>query len=126
MTIKFEPWEIIAGSSFGTWTQQEVVERLCSRLDVPMLKNLQDDEIDDYIDGLIELANDYAPPFCAIQWADNEVRVLPYVDEWETPRYEDIPENCSDEYLYVVNDHGNVTLYGRQANGEYLEIWSMV
>ncbi len=101
-----------------------VVERL--QLEIQQDANSDDPEYqDDVIQECIDYLQDFAPAYCCIEWEDNEIRVIPCVDD-ELPRYEwEIPEDCSDDYAYTVTDHGNVTLWERKADG-YYEVWAMV
>lgn len=66
------------------------------------------------------------PEFCSVELHDNEWTVIPYIDE-EVTRVEDIPDNYSEDYLLLVNDHGNVTCLEWNYNKrEYKDIWAMV
>ena len=155
MTIKarneFETisaFEVITGSTYGGFTPREIAVDLINALEIVTslidtkrdwqeLAAAPDDEteviegiISDYIDHL----NCYAPipDSCAIGWHDNEIIVMPYIDD-EIPKFEDVPDSFIDDVIYQVSDHGNCTCYRWNPNdvsgnqtGAYNEIWSMV
>jgi hypothetical protein len=141
-------FEVITGSNYGGYTPREIAVDLITALgkvtglidtrsDWQELAAASDDEseviesiISDYVDHL----NYYAPipESCSIRWHDNELIVLPYIDD-EIPRYEECPDSFVDDVVYVVNDHGNVTCYQWNPNdvsgnqtGAYNVIWEMV
>ena len=89
------------------------------------LAQTDDDDVDpnDYLDLLEPLS---ISPSCSITWQDNELLVLPYIDD-EIPRFTDYPDGFQPdgEVIYVVNDHGNVTC--QAWNGKaYETVWDMV
>ena len=141
-------FEVITGSSFGGFTAREMavdvitaLETVTSLIDTKSdwkyLATCSDDEtteIDCLIEEYIDHLNYYAPipDSCSFTWQDNELIVLPYIDD-EIERFDDVPESFSDDVIYVVNDHGNVTCYRWNPNdvsgsqtGAYNEIWALV
>jgi len=135
-------FESLAGSSSGTWTDRETTAELIRVLDLvqnqistaeyyqDLAKCSDDDtqtmyEIQQEVAGHIEY---YAPlpDCCSVTLQDNEWQVIPYIDE-DLPRLEDIPETYTEDLVYQVNDHGNVSLYKWHPNfREYREVWAMV
>lgn len=67
---------------------------------------------------------DRLPRYCTIELQDGEWLVLPYIDE-SLERFSDIPDIKTDDYILVVNDHGNVACM-EWDQGEYKSIWDMV
>lgn len=139
-----KPFDHLAGSSFGTWTNAEVMDELNLllsklndqyKIDENELTGVSPDSedynviVDGVIDELIDLLQDYAPDYCTVQWEDNEVRVIPYIDD-ELPKVSDIPltnvinDTIVNEIL-VVNDHGNVS-YMTWDGEDFVSQWDMV
>ena len=139
-------FEVITGSSYGGYTPREIAVDLINAVEQFGLclypedwKNLatyedNSQEISDFIIEYTDLLNDCAiiPDSCSLTWHDNELIVMPYVDD-EIEKFEDCPDDYSDDVIYVVNDHGNVTCYRWNPNdvsgnqtGAYNEIWAMV
>ena len=139
----------IAGCSLGTWSQldnlQGCIDAVSSttQTDCKEYKAMIDKYdhgndisshdsfiIDEMIEEMIDILNNDMPipDSCSVSWQDNELLVLPYIDD-EIPRYEDIPDNLQngDYTIYVVNDHGNVTcMYWDDQKREYISQWDMV
>jgi hypothetical protein len=94
------------------------------------------DEGSELVADCIDLLNEYCPPYCYFgthpgDGADfgcwpieiEEIREQGVVDVSDPSELDDLaPEET--EALFV-NDHGNVTLYARSANG-WREVWSIV
>ena len=135
-------FESIAGDTFGTSTPREVtiemlenLEKVTSCIDlIPYYKTLaalSDESTDEMEEMQEELAghfNDEAPlaPYCLVELQEGEWRVVPQIDD-EVPRVDECPDEYMEDYVYVVNDHGNVTLMGwEHSKNEYQSIWSMV
>lgn len=131
---------ILAGSSLGTWTNREIACELVATLgkvsDFDCLEfyttiaccNDDDDILIDIQDDIAEKLNEYMPmpEFCTVTLNDGEWAVIPYIDD-ELNRVDEIPDDFSDEYLLLVNDHGNVTCLQWSVNKqEYKSIWDMV
>jgi len=147
----FKPWETLAGCSLGTWSYRIVVIELLKVLErcneeeelsgTPEFLNQTyrdmagyDDEenaqeIMETVDEVVYHINDYMgflPPYCTVWCEDNEWIVTPYIDD-ELPRVADCPEEHTEDYIYVVNDHGNVDcMYWNDSAKEYKIVWSMV
>lgn len=149
--MKLEAFETLAGSIYGGYTMRMVAAELIARMPnsgandmqfelLTALAETSDDE-PETLASIVDEAIDYLqctevlPPFCSIQWEDNEVRVIPYVDD-ELPRVSDPAEldERTEDYVLSVTDHGNVTLWERVGEpvprtdgySEYREVWSMV
>ena len=139
-------FEVITGSSHGGFTNREMAIDLIKAVEMvsPMvctndwklLAEYSDDdqEINDLIAEYVEHLNYYAPipDSCVIEWHDNELIVMPYMDD-EIPRFEDVPESFVEDVIYQVSDHGNCTCYRWNPNdtsgnqtGAYNEIWGIV
>lgn len=99
-----------------------------------------DEENEDYSQELSDLADealDYLngldlPAYCSFYFEDNSLFLAPSIESaredvgFVSGRDEDYPaEDYVGEWLHV-NDHGNATLYVRDAAGCDLEIWSIV
>jgi hypothetical protein len=137
-------FEVITGSSYGGFTQREMavdllkaVELVTSQIDTKAdwqdLAEYSDDdsEINDLISEYVDHLNEYAPipDSCSISWQDNELIVMPYIDD-EIEKFEEVPDDFSDDVIYQVSDHGNVTCFHweriSRLQGKYVEIWAMV
>ena len=143
-------FEVITGSTQGGYTAREMAVDVITALetvtgcktvdtksDWKYLATCSDDEtteIDCLIAEYIDHLNYYAliPDSCSLTWQDNELIVLPYIDD-EIPRFDECPDDFSEDVIYVVNDHGNVTCYRWNPNdvsgsqtGAYNEIWALV
>lgn len=128
-------FDTIAGCSLGTKSWREVCAEIIDyvgshsennpavRDQWVTLANCPDNEC---LDLSTELGNwaadelaELIPPYCYIDWQDNELRVLPSVesaredtDVWvcgELPDEDDCRQ--SGDLALVINDHGNATLY---------------
>lgn len=121
--MKLYAFDTLAGSSFGGVSIQEVAHALKAAYrrvadrewNQPAPSDTGDvsgEEWDAYVDEIIDGLSGFAPPYCDVCWEDNEVRVLPYIDD-ELPRFEEIPDDFEGDYCYTVTDHGNVTLWER-------------
>ena len=132
-------FEVLAGSSLGTWTPREICAEMirnvnkCTQMDVSKfwieLAEMSDDDpnIGEIIQDCIYELNSEAPipPSCAIEWRDGEILVLPYIDD-EIPRFEDVPESHVEDVVYQVSDHGNVECYSWDYNRmKYVSEWGM-
>jgi len=140
----------IAGCSLGTWSDAESVIACLDFIQTienapeynesfpDMAKHWRELAVDlatseeqsldlDYYSGLVEHYCEQALPYsCAYSWQDGEFRVTPYVDDC-AETFEDTPETFVDDYVYVVNDHGNVScMVWDHNNREYNELWAMV
>jgi hypothetical protein len=142
--MKFQAFDVLAGSSYGTWTQREVCAELLRLQDEHLkvyidewrtLANCSDDDveimgglIDSVIDTFNDLADEFLPASCSICWRDNEITVLPFLDD-QCPSIdsavEDVPEQYVDEIIYMINDHGNVDCYEWDGKN-YVHQWGMV
>lgn len=88
------------------------------------LANTNDDDVD--VADYERIFDDYdvLPASCYITWQDNELIVLPFIDD-DVPRLPDYPESFVEDVVYVVNDHGNITC--QEWNGKkYVTVWDMV
>ena len=91
------------------------------------------------VDDLFEALSEFAPPFCTFgahigdgadygYWFayDNLSEVTRYGDALSSENGgADIPKGYRGEW-FSVSDHGNLTLYVRNAHGKDKEIWSIV
>jgi len=90
------------------------------------------------VEELFDVLNEFAPPYCyfgALEgdgsdfgfWIDRYA-FEEAVENGEILRVSELPDNAPEgyEYIAVVTDHGNVTLYHRNAHGELEEVWSVV
>lgn len=127
MKYQLKPFDVLAGCSLwnddeaafnelalllAKWTGKKPQEIAAKHDAAEWLQDIEK-EVADYAE-----ANDLLPPFCYLDWQDGEFTVIPYTpDNADCPSFEDIPE-----YIQVINDHGNVTLY--KVNVE--EVWGMV
>jgi hypothetical protein len=140
-------FEVITGSTYGGFTPREMavdlikaVELVTSLIDTKtdwqFLAICEDDDpaISEFIEEYTRHLDYYAPipDSCSIEWHDNELIVMPYIDD-EIPRFEEVPESFIEDVIYQVSDHGNVTCYRWNPNdvsgnqtGAYNEIWAMV
>lgn len=147
-TLEFEGYkafDVIAGSSAGGWSDREIAAEIIKHCVIlssdsgtaeSLYRELAetadyDIDVQGWTDELIETAEDSLPPYCTIKWQDNELTVLPYIDE-ELPRHSDHLDHCNDgpvptyEYLHVT-DHGNVDLFcWNESKRDFDLIWSMV
>jgi len=89
------------------------------------------------LEELFNVLNEYAPPYCyfgALEgdgsdygfWIDRDA-FEEALASGEILKADELPNNAPEgyEYIAVVNDHGNVTLY-RNENGKLEEVWSVV
>ncbi len=164
-----KPFDHIAGCSTGTWTDGESVIAILDFIQAiednpqynetfpPMAQywkefavDLVNDKADDldtidldyWTDRLIEHCDVVLPAYCSFSWEDNELRVVPYIDD-ELTKVDELP--CIDgewehanpdneEYILLINDHGNATLFEwfdshRGDSDQYQtwqEVWGMV
>ncbi len=140
-------FEVIAGSSQGGWSSREFAVTMLEAC-VTCTSSLMTDEweelagyADDDVEAIDEMIQDAMehliynapiPESCTIEWRDNEIIVLPFLDD-DIPRFEDCPDDHSEDVIYTVNDHGNVTCWQWNPNnvdgnqtGAYESIWDMV
>lgn len=135
--MKFEAFETITGSNIGNMSEMECAQDIIKLLSaIPETKekagkwqdelismSLSDNESDvfDFLDELVDELRDYAetPESCSIDWEDNELRVIPYVDDCGTILDDSV------DVIYRSNDHGNITCYEFDGDS-YKAIWSMV
>jgi hypothetical protein len=138
-------FEVITGSNQGGYTPRQMAFDVISAIDTVTglidttsdwkdLAGMSDDdtqEINDLIEEYVDHLNYYAPipDSCSISWHDNELIVMPYIDD-ENEKFDEVPESFVDDVIYQVSDHGNVTCYRweriSRLQGKYVEIWSMV
>lgn len=143
----------IAGSTAGGWTEREVCIALLEAIDnvigfsetFEKWKELaaihDDDTLTFFMDELVEYFNesvDTMPEFCSLQWQDNELLIVPNVDNAldDTQTLDVIPDvqnpikDDSGQTAYTithVNDHGNVDLLQwDESKREYVIAWSVV
>jgi len=96
-----------------------------------------EEEASDLLYELFDVLDEYAPPyvyFGALEgdgsdygfWIDRHA-LQEAIENGEVLRVEDLSEAPEDYEGFVLheNDHGNLTLY-ECANGNFLEIWSVV
>lgn len=105
------------------------------------LATMNDDEIDptDWVDEFNHEMEEYGvfAPFCSAWYEDNELRVTANVENmkegatpWSDELHHDLERNVdtnpeNDDYVYEVNDHGNVTLFAWK-DGEWKVEWAVV
>lgn len=90
------------------------------------------------LEELFDTLNEFAPPFTyfgALEgdgsdfgfWVDRH-SLQEAIENGEVLKVEELPDNVPEEYEYVavVTDHGNVTLYQRSWDGALHEVWSVV
>lgn len=137
-------FETIAGSSIGVSSDRETTAEMIEAVETTTsihklstdrfwqeLARLSDDnsgEMYEIQEECADLLNESMPmpEFCSVTLEDNEWRVIPEIDDYLT-RVSDIPEEYSEDYLLLVNDHGNVTcLEWNNNTREYQSIWDMV
>ena len=136
-------FEILAGSSFGTWSLREVAAEMISnvskttQVDTAMywqeLASATDNDLETMewvITVCMEDMNTYSliPDSCCIEWTDNEIVVMPYIDD-EIPRFEDVPDSHVEDVIYQISDHGNCTCYRwdySKSPARYVEVWAIV
>ena len=91
---------------------------------VDMVCNPDNLDVEYYADLVDEYCNQALPLSCCFAWHDGEYIIEPFIDEC-AEQFEEVPDNLCGDYIYTVNDHGNVTCY-EWRNGEYLLLWDMV
>ena len=129
--------ELIDTLNFNTNGQQDGTKpcagsRECAKDLIHDLDHIQPDNedydvlVDEMVIEAIGHLNYYAeiPESTTIGWRDNEVTVIPFIDE-DNPRVADWPEDYLEDIVYLINDHGNVDCL-EWRNGEYRSIWDMV
>jgi len=147
-TLEFEgykPFDVIAGSSVGGWSNREMAAEIirhcvilssdggtAERLYRELAETSDEDiDVDGYTEKLEETAVDSLPPYCVIQWQDNELTVIPYIDD-DLPRFDHHLDHYSagaaPTYEYIhVNDHGNADLFvWNDSKRDFDLVWSMV
>jgi len=90
------------------------------------------------VEELFDVLNEYAPPFTyfgALEgdgsdfgfWIDR-FSLEEAIENGEILRVSELPNSVPEgyEYVAVITDHGNVTLYHRSEDGELHEVWSVV
>ena len=142
---EFEPvpaFTTVAGCTIGTQTPREttlelidVADKVSAHIDCKTAYRDLAAMPDDMSQDMFELQEDIAdqlnyympmPPCCSVTLQDNEWIVLPYIDD-DLPRFDEVPEEFSEDVIYTVNDHGNVSCYWWNSNDrEYVEQWTMV
>ena len=149
-TLEFEgykPFDVIAGSSAGGWSDREIAAEIirhcvilssdsgtAERLYRELAETSDDDiDIDGWTQELEDTAIDHLPPYCSLQWQDNELTVIPYIDD-DLPRLDHHLDHYAAgpgvestyEYLHI-NDHGNADLFIWNHNKQDFDlIWSLV
>ena len=146
----YDPFDVIAGSSLGGWSSREMAAEIirhcvilssdsgtAERLYKELAETPDDDiDVDGWTSELIDTAADSLPPYCAIEWRDNELTVLPYIDDdlmrldHHLDHYNDglayPPGDPIREYLHV-NDHGNIDCMVWNHNKQQFDnAWSIV
>lgn len=135
-------FDTLAGSSFGGYNSENFVDEMigvCIKLQIITIDEVYDyfkmmidpdpDVLADCIDELIEKINEHPelmPPCCCAIMDDNEVRIIPYLDD-DVPGLADYPKSKHDDHdvIFIVNDHGNVTCQ-EWTGAEYVTVWEMV
>ena len=90
------------------------------------------------LEELFDVLNEFAPPYCyfgALEgdgsdygfWIDR-FSLEEAIANGEVLRMDEIPDSVPEgyEYIAVVTDHGNITLYHRSEDGALHEVWSVV
>ena len=162
ITTLVKPFDHIAGCSLGTWTRESsivaILDFIQSVNDSPLyndffpdmakywrefamdlMSNPDDLDIDHYSDLVTDLCDQVLPVSCSFGWDDGEFRVQPFIDDCITKLSElatDENDNeinpWSDDFVYLVNDHGNVDCYEWRPvqdsciQYEWSLVWSMV
>lgn len=142
----------VAGCSLGTQTARETTAEMIGVLHTvtqvhtePFWKDLAettDEDTQNMFEIQQEVANDLdihmpMPQFCSVTLQDNEWTVLPQdldnIDQDEgMTKTDELPDEYLNDFVAVVNDHGNVTMYqweihtGNIQFGSYKEIWAVV
>ena len=90
------------------------------------------------LEELFDLLNEFAPPYCYFGALEGDGSDFGFwIDRWaleeaiangEVLKVSELPNSVPEEYEYVavVNDYGDVTLYHRSEDGALHEVWSVV
>jgi len=87
-----------------------------------------DDEetVSECVDELQDLLSEIAPPYMYFGAHEGDGSDFGFWPDWnsleELPKYDEIPDTLPDDDFVVINDHGNVSVYG--ADGKL--IWDCV
>lgn len=149
----FKAFQHIAGCSLGTWSDLDSAIGCLDFIqaydnhpgyndiypDALLKKEFRDlcvdhenIDLDWYSELVTDHCSDALPVSCAFSWDDGEFRITPFIDD-DIPKFEELPEDekeaeinpDNDDFIYVVNDHGNVTCY-QWRDREWISIWDMV
>ena len=134
-------FDYLTGSNYGTMTEREICMDLVAILDewrsdmtpeyyraLAGLHDTEHQELHDIQQEIIDHLDYYAErhPYTVFEWSNNELIVMPFIDD-ELEQVEECPESYSGDYLYLVNNHGNVDLLQWNPDTkEYRIVWSMV
>ena len=154
------PFQHIAGSNCGKWSDLDsawaILEFMGAvssshdlQLDMaPHWRSLVEDinsyegiDLSCHADLINDKLIDYLPPYCHAVWDDNELTLQPSVESavgceetYSEIPYDDLndrdlnPDNL--EFILVVNDHGNASLYRWAASqtgpDHWVEVWAVV
>ena len=155
-----KPFQHIAGSNYGSWSDFDsawacleflgaVNESYELHLNLTsswreLASDLGHGEglvLECYADLINDKLVDVLPPYCRAAWEDNELTLQPLIGatvDWEQtyleiPYDEDTdrdlnPDNL--EFIVVVNDHGNTSLYrwseSPRGPAHWAEVWAVV
>ena len=155
-----KPFQHISGSNCGTWsdfdsawTALEFLGAVNESYELHLnltdnwrelasdLGHNDDLGLECYADLINDKLTDYLPPYCYAVWDDSELTLQPSVESAadceetfaEIPYNEEKdrdlnPDNL--EFIVVVNDHGNTSLYRWQRSdsikSSWVEVWAVV
>ena len=90
------------------------------------------------LEEIFDVLNEYAPPYCyfgALEgdgsdygfWVDRYA-FEEALENGEVVKVDELPNSAPEgyEYIAVITDHGNITLYHRSEDGALHEVWSVV
>ena len=90
------------------------------------------------VEELFDILNEYAPPFCYFGanegdgsdfgfWIDR-FSLEEAIENGEILKVSELPNSVPEgyEYVAVINDYGDITLYQRSWDGKLEEVWSVV
>lgn len=128
--------------SHGTLRSEDLLEAFADELDrcepghklvaeaFTMLEAWNDDnepgDVSEVLDDLANALDEYSPPYCYFGTCEGDGSdfgfwpMMEAIEELE--KFDEVPNDLPGDDFVVVNDHGNVTLYG--ADGK--EIWAVV
>jgi len=132
----------VAGDTAGTWSQRQIAVEMAKTLEtvssdsyichqtfIDIASSDDDDQfLMDVQQNLADMLTEHAPipDYTNIALQDGEWFVKPYLDD-ELQRFDDCPDEFSDDTILIVNDHGNVTcMQWSESEKEYQSIWAMV